>query len=573
MSHPIRVRHISTIQKTDIVPNHEISAAQTETTAYKSLQEETCLASSNGYNASTKFGFSLMSVHLKPPVPVTPCWLSTGKPATGWLLCCALICSGPVIAAETSDPFSTDEKLTHKPALYSGDPCAKSDQPLDLYGVVNIALCNNPQTREVWANSRAQAAQVGVNRAGYLPSISVSLAQNRNSPGNSQRSIGLGLTYLLYDFGARAANLENARQTLISVNATQDNTVQTLFLAAVQAYYQTRATQAAFEASTVSELAARESFAAARARYSTGSATPADKLTAQTAYSQATLNRITADGAMKIARGNLSNMLGLDANIGVLLVAAQATPDETTSHSTKPAGGQVAAYLPRAGEGANDLSPDGEGMKIFEQNIATLIIQARKNRPDLRAAEATVKAAEATADAARAAAKPTLTMTASTNQNNSAGITTQGSTLGLNITAPLFSGFAPTYRIRAAEAQIETRQAQLDRIRLQVALDVWTAYQNLLTATQNRRTTADLLKSAQQSERVALGRYKAGAGIMLDLLNAQTTLAGARQQRIQADLNWNIGRATLAQAMGTLDAGLLQELPDSVLNTDSSPTK
>jgi outer membrane protein TolC len=48
---------------------------------------------------------------------------------------------------------------------------------------------------------------------------------------------------------------------------------------------------------------------------------------------------------------------------------------------------------------------------------------------------------------------------------------------------------------------------------------------------------------------------------MLDLLSAQTTLASARQQRIQADLNWNISRATLARAMGSLDETLLQ--PDN----------
>ena len=32
------------------------------------------------------------------------------------------------------------------------------------------------------------------------------------------------------------------------------------------------------------------------------------------------------------------------------------TPDGTTSHSTKPASGQVAGYLPQAGEGTNEKS-------------------------------------------------------------------------------------------------------------------------------------------------------------------------------------------------------------------------
>lgn len=446
------------------------------------------------------------------------------KSASRGCLLCILCCYGHAYAS--SDPFATESGLTDKVALYGSNPCTGTKAALDLPAVVHIALCNNPQTREVWANSQAQAAQVGVSQASYLPAISASVSGNQNSPGNSQRSASVNLSYLLYDFGARAANLESARLTLRAVNATQDSTVQSLFLSAVQAYYQTRSTQAAFEAAVISEQAALESFKVADARYQAGSATPADKLTARTAYSQATLNRISAQGAMKIAQGNLSTLLGRDANQNVNLVATQQT-----------ATGNV---------------------REVEQNVAQLIEQARQQRPDLQAAEATLKAAEATAEAARAAGKPTISLTAASNQSNSAGINTHGSSLGVNLSVPLFSGYAPTYRIRAAEAQIDTRKAQRERLRLQVALDVWTAYQNLATATQNLLTTADLLNSAEQAERMASGRYKAGAGIMLDLLNAQTTLAAARQQRIQSDLNWNISRAALAQAMGNLDTDRLQ---------------
>jgi outer membrane protein TolC len=50
---------------------------------------------------------------------------------------------------------------------------------------------------------------------------------------------------------------------------------------------------------------------------------------------------------------------------------------------------------------------------------------------------------------------------------------------------------------------------------------------------------------------------------MLDVLNAQSALASARQQRIQSMLNWNTSRAALAQSMGNLDANLLQTLSDA----------
>ncbi len=462
----------------------------------------------------------------RPPAPP-----DTAKLTAGWLMIFILSCSGVAIARE--NPAITPHTAYTQPQ----PPCPAANTALDLSAVVNLALCNNPQTQEMWANALAQSAQVGVTQAGYYPAISANASGNRTTPGNSARSLGLSLSYLLYDFGARAANLENARQLLVAANATQDNMVQTVFLAAVSAYYQMRATQAGYDASLISERAAQESAAAAQARYLAGSATPADKLAAKTAYSQAVLNRITAEGVMKIAQGNLANLLGLDANREVALVAAQSQP----------------------------LSDGG-----MEQNIALLIEQARAQRPDLLAASANLKAAQAGTDAARAAGLPSLALTASTSQSNSAGLNTRGSSLGLNLSVPLFSGYAPSYRIRAAEAQVDARQAQLERIRLQIALDVWTAYQNLATATQNRHTTADLLTSAEQSERVALGRYQAGAGIMLDLLLAQTTLAGARQQRIQADLNWNIARATLAQSMGGLSSALLHPLSDKGMTDNTA---
>ncbi|MBK9160178.1 MAG: TolC family protein [Nitrosomonadales bacterium] len=492
--------------------------------------------------------------------------------------------SGSALSAETSDPLDTEEALPLRPALRLGgaigDPCAEAlpDHALNLSDVVNLALCGNPQTREVWASARVQAAQLGVSKGSYLPSLSLSASGNRDSPGTSQRSFGLTLSYLLYDFGSRAAALESSRQLLAAASASQDGTVQAVFLAAVQAFYQAQATQAALDAARSAEQAAQQSFAAAEARYVAGSATPADKLQARTAWSQATLNRITAEGNLKKAGGALANTIGLDANRSVTLAYPLPNPlPVIPSPQSSPASGRGSEREKQlsilAGEGANDVSPSGETLINFERDVDALIEAARRQRPDLIAAEAQVKAAEAGAEAARAAGKPSLSLSASTNRNNSAGLTSRGSSVGINVSVPLFSGYAPTYRIRAAEAQVEARQAQLERVRLQVALDVWNAYQSLVTATQSLRTTADLLDSAEQSERVARGRYQAGVGNMLDVLNAQSALASARQQRVQSLLDWNVSRATLAQAMGNLDADLLQTLtPDVSRPGVSKPT-
>jgi outer membrane protein TolC len=96
---------------------------------------------------------------------------------------------------------------------------------------------------------------------------------------------------------------------------------------------------------------------------------------------------------------------------------------------------------------------------------------------------------------------------------------------------------------------------------------VFRAYYALRTATQQVRTSTDLLASARESEQVASGRYKAGAGSVLDVLTAQAALASARAQVIQAKFNWYTALAQLAHDTGILGldgSSPLQIRPDTV---------
>ncbi len=449
-------------------------------------------------------------------------------PLTALLLAGSLAAGAPARAG-SDDPFATEAGIRPPPCVQPAATAA-----LGLADVVDLALCNNPQTREAWAAARVQAGAVGVARAAWLPGLNATLGSSRvrsavedRATNNATLNSGsLAVSWLLYDFGVREATLESARQLLAAAIATQDSTTQAVFLAALQAFYQVHALQAAVDAAEQSEKSARESLAAAEARYRAGSATPADRLQAQTALSQATLVRIRADGELKNARGTLANAVGLDAH-------------------RPPALAPLAASAPPAG---------------YERDVDALIAEARSRRPDLAAAEAQAQAARATVDATRAAHLPTISLSAAPGWQDNGGLTTHSSSIGVSVNIPLFSGFGQTYRVRTAEAQAEQRNAQRDRLRLQVALDVWKAYQTLLTATQSLRSTADLLAAAEQSERVALGRYRAGVGSILDLLSAQSALASARQQRVQSAYDWNVSRATLAQSVGALDAGILPVL-------------
>lgn len=449
-------------------------------------------------------------------------------------ICLLLTASLPALAQGVRDPLATDALLplqsAHQLAARVGEaPCAENlpEGALTALDAVDIALCRNPQTHESWANARVQAAQVGVARGAWLPSLDgrAAIARNFADSGDlTQRSAALTLSWLLLDFGQRSASQQNAGRLLDAALATRDATVQNLFLSTLQSYYTAQATRAAVGAAVEAERAARESLAAAELRYQVGAAAPADRLQAQTAASQATLNRQRAEGDARNALGALAFTLGLPAQTALTLAEAA----------------------------------DLQAIDAWRRDVESLIGDALARRPDLKAAQAQVEAAQAAADLARAQGRPTVSLAAGPTWQKTGPLENDGGSVGLTLNVPFFNGFQTTYRVRAAQAQVDARVAQRDRLQQQVALDVWKAWQNLGTANQSLQTTRDLLASAEQSQRVALGRYKAGVGSVLDLLSAQSALASARVQRIQAELDWQVSRATLAQAVGTLDYRLLQ---------------
>jgi outer membrane protein TolC len=408
------------------------------------------------------------------------------------------------------------------------------DKPLSLVDVTEAALCYNPQTKEVYASAKAQAAQVGVARSLFFPSVTDTVSTSENKTQTSNYSSNLKNTivasYLLYDFGSRDATLENANQLLKAASATQSATVQNVLLSAVNAFYQVHASKAILNASIETEHLYQESFKSAEAKYIAGVATPADKLQAQTSFANATLIKIKNEGILKIAYGNLASIMGVPASMPLEIADAKL-----------------------------DTIPE-----MIDQDIEALIEKARLQRPDLIASEAQLKASLAKIEAAKADSKPTLSVNLSNiYADDSKAALTNTSSIGINVSIPLFGGYKPTYLIRSAEATAELNASKRDQLKLQVSLDVWTAYQNLKTANESITASNILVLSAEESSRVALGRYKEGVGNIIDTLNAQSALANAKQQKIQSVLNWNIARTTLAQSIGVLDNAMIQKLPEA----------
>jgi outer membrane protein TolC len=188
-------------------------------------------------------------------------------------------------------------------------------------------------------------------------------------------------------------------------------------------------------------------------------------------------------------------------------------------------------------------------------SVDGLIASALRGRPDLAAARSQAEAARAGIGEARAGLLPSLNLSATGGRTYATTIPNGANSynLSVSLTIPLFNGFSRQYDLRSAEFQAEAASARTESLRQQVVYQVFTAYYGLQTATRRVGTAEDLVASAQQSSEVALARYKAGVGTVLDLLAAQSALASARAQRVDARLAWSVSLAQLAHDAGVLD--------------------
>lgn len=415
---------------------------------------------------------------------------------------------------------------------------------LTLAEVVDLGLRNNTLTRISWANARAAAAAYGSERGAYFPTIDGDVtgtrlktvaSQGRSAVTQSVLSPSLSLSYLLFDFGGRSGDVGAARNALLAANYTHNATLQGVVLQIQTAYFEYIANRALLGAQQTTVAEARANLAAAEERHRVGVATIADVLQARTAASQAELAAETTEGNLQTSRGALALSLGIPANL---------------PYDVDSAAGQAS-------------------VSVLADSVDTLIAGAIEGRPDLAAARAEFEASRSQISAARANRLPSLVLNGTGGRTYTTTLPQGGNnyTVSLGLRIPLFAGFSRIYDERQASAQADAAAARADLLGQQVVFQVFSSYHSLQTAARRVRTADDLIASAEQSNEVALGRYKAGVGSVLDLLSAQTALADARAQQVLARLEWNTSLAQLAHDAGVLDArggSSLRLTPDSL---------
>ncbi len=178
---------------------------------------------------------------------------------------------------------------------------------------------------------------------------------------------------------------------------------------------------------------------------------------------------------------------------------------------------------------------------------------ARRQRPELSLLNERLRLANLNIEAARAERLPTVGAQAlGTESGNRVRDVLWSRTVAAMVNVPLFTG-------RRIEAHVAEAQAQRDQLLIQqndTQRQVEQEVRQALLGYENARSRVDLanqsLKLAEDELDLASDRFKAGVASSIEVDNAQTSLASARDTRIDALADEAQARFELARATGEI---------------------
>lgn len=454
-----------------------------------------------------------------------------------------LLAAAPAPAGELSrfldDPLRAQPALPDGGRLLPGDsvaaPCPPSYDgatPLTLPAAVDLALCHSPQVRGAWAGIRLQAASLGEARAASLPSLNGGLGRVHDrtaypgaatASGNlASNTAALNFSWRLFDFGGRAAGQRAAGALLDAALASHGAVLQQTLAAAVSAYFDAQTARASARMRRQYQALAQETLQATQRRALRGLGAHSDTLQAESALARAALGASRADGEYDKARAVLVYTLGL------------------------PAGADI------------ELAQDADGPAAsLRADLRAWLAQAQARHPAIVAAQAQLAAARERVAVARAEGRPSIDLTANLYQNGrpNQGLSpasTRETLLGVSLNIPLFDGFARTYKVRGALAQVEQKAAEAQAVEQQTLMELVKSHADAGRALDNLAASQAWLDAARQAQASVQRKFGLGAADILEMLATQSALLEAQQERIRCEAEWRASRLRLLASAGVL---------------------
>jgi outer membrane protein len=419
----------------------------------------------------------------------------------------------------------------------------------DLLDVFQQAQRNDASYAAAKAQYRAQQERLPQARAGLLPSASFDAGYDYNDLDVQYSSLQFNSgqrDYESYDYGISISQPLFRRQNRLGydqakIQVSQADTDlelagQDLVLRTATAYFDILRARANVTNIRSLKSSVSQQLEQAKRNFAVGTATITDQREAQARYDLVIAQEIGFVNELQVSTFALEVLTG---------VPVQGEPARLQQPVT--------------------ISPPAPS------DISAWVSQAYRSSLQAKRAQQNLDIAETEISLQRAGHAPTLdvigTITKAYQGDGVLGVETELQTgvIGLQLTVPIYQGGAINSRTREALSLHERAAKELEDIRREVALTTRQAYLGVSTGIAEVNALRQAVASTElQVESSKLG-YEVGVRTAVDVLNAETLLAVARRDLIQAVYNAILSQLRLQAAIGRLVQADLQGINEMLI--------
>lgn len=402
-----------------------------------------------------------------------------------------------------------------------------------LRRLISLALENNRDLKVAALNVESARAEYRITGADLLPSVDANLSKTaEHLPGGLYSTQSTGpVTYQEYDanlavssweldFWGRIRSLRDASlEKYLSYQATEQATRLSLVAEVSQAYITLCADNDLQKLAISTANSQQNSLHIAQLKYQAGAVTEQDVLQAVTTVKSAQADVAKYQREKEQAKNALVLLLGTDV------------PPELVSHATL------------------------NKQWIFPDLDAGLSSEVLTRRPDIIAAEHTLKAANANIGAARAAFFPQITLTATggTSSSGLGQLFSGGSgawSFIPSVSLPIFNGGKNKAELDVAVISKRIEIADYQKAIQQAFSEVADALAGRETYLKEEQARREDMQANNKYFELATLRYQQGADDYLDVLTAQRSLYSAEQNYIDVLASSLNQKITLYKVLG-----------------------
>jgi len=414
-------------------------------------------------------------------------------------------------------------------------------RPLSLTDCLNIALQQNATILKAGNDLEASQGVVVQTRAVALPRVQATgqykdtdphAIENLPFPGETVTlphqnwNSGVQIIQSIYEGGKMVAALRTASVTKQQALAQYQTVIADTLLGARVAYYDVllAAQQITVHEASVNLL--QKELEDQQRRYDAGTVPHFNVLRAEVAVANERPALIQARNNYRIAKNNLSNLLGYNL------------PRE------------IWEDIPLNLTDTLDAAP-------YQVDLPAAIQQALARRTELVAVRKTAELQRLNVVNAKAGYKPTVQVFAGYGWYNAQYTQPveldhdiHGWNAGGQLSWDIFDGMLTHGKVVQARALYEKSMTDVDDKGRQIELEVRTAYSDFIEAREVLDSQQKVQEQADEALREARARAEAGTSTQLDVLDAETSLTQARTTQIQALHDYVVARARLERAIG-----------------------